>query len=132
MNKRQRIIQKYKGLCQMCFKQTNTTNFKDYPELDHIIPRSLGGSNEEANLSLLCNSCNNKRSNKSGEVLINSLVSNLEILSDFEIIRVLDYEVRNGTVTPEMLTNLKIRVNAAAESFGRKIDRISIEVKNNG
>lgn len=132
MNKRQRIIQKYKGICQMCFKQTNTTNFKDYPELDHIIPRSMGGGNEEANLSLLCNACNNRRSNKSGEVLINSLVSTLENLSDFEVIRVLDYEVRSGTITPEMLADLKTRVNAAAESFGRRIDIISGEVKING
>lgn len=129
MNKRQRVIEKYKGICQMCFKQTNTTNFKDYPELDHIIPRSLGGSNEESNLSLLCNSCNNKRSNKSGEVLLNSLVSNLEYLAGFEVEVVLDYEVRSGTITPKMLADLKTRVNDAAELFNRRIDRISNEVK---
>lgn len=129
MNKRQRVIEKYKGICQMCFKQTNTTNFKDYPELDHIIPRSLGGGNEESNLSLLCNSCNNKRSNKSGEVLLNSLVSNLEHLAGFEVEVVLDYEVRSGTITPKMLADLKTRVNDAAELFNRRIDRISNGVK---
>ena len=36
------------------------------PSVDHVIPRSLGGSDDLANLQLPCWACNNKRGNRGG------------------------------------------------------------------
>lgn len=52
--------------CRLCGE---LVNFRDYcnnidgPTLDHIIPRSLGGSDEIENLRLACRMCNSKRGN---------------------------------------------------------------------
>jgi 5-methylcytosine-specific restriction endonuclease McrA len=52
---RQRVWQRYSGQCAEC-------NATSYLEFDHIIPVAKGGSNEDANVQLLCRGCNSKKS----------------------------------------------------------------------
>ena len=50
---RQRIINRDRGLCQMCGNEGDS--------VDHITPRSQGGTDEDFNLQLLCRSCNSSK-----------------------------------------------------------------------
>lgn len=54
--------------CQMCRRQTppdkRGTYHKRAPELDHIMPLSLGGEHSYRNTQCLCRSCNAAKSNK--------------------------------------------------------------------
>jgi hypothetical protein len=47
-------------ICQLC----GATNEDDRLEVDHIVPRSEGGTNEETNLQVLCARCNRGKSNR--------------------------------------------------------------------
>lgn len=38
-------------------------------ELDHIVPRSKGGTDQSENLQLLCNDCNRRKGNRPMEYL---------------------------------------------------------------
>lgn len=47
-------------VCQLCGKGRDD----DVLEVDHIVPRSLGGSNDPSNLQVLCRTCNRGKSNR--------------------------------------------------------------------
>ena len=51
---RNKILEKYDYKCCFC-------GSKDNLEIDHIVPVFQGGTNEESNLRVLCQSCNGKR-----------------------------------------------------------------------
>jgi hypothetical protein len=57
---RYRVLKKAGGKCELCgaLKQDTTLH------IDHIVPRSRGGSNDESNLQILCFKCNLGKSNK--------------------------------------------------------------------
>jgi 5-methylcytosine-specific restriction endonuclease McrA len=58
-DRRTRLLRKNGSLCYWChetFPQNQLT-------LDHLKPRSRGGSNKLENLRLACFPCNNRRSN---------------------------------------------------------------------
>ena len=58
---REYILEKYNRTCQYC-------GVKDVPlEMEHIVPRSKGGSDRVSNLTLSCRQCNEKKGNKSVE-----------------------------------------------------------------
>jgi 5-methylcytosine-specific restriction endonuclease McrA len=66
-NKRVRVMNKTGGLCWYCGKTLNTSNngnVSDRACLDHVIPQSRGGSNDESNLVPCCRSCNSSKQNK--------------------------------------------------------------------
>lgn len=53
---------KYK--CHLCGKRTNQAGHyldDDYPTLDHLVPKSKGGSDEDYNLATCCRGCNTAR-----------------------------------------------------------------------
>ena len=54
---KENLFGKQKGLCALCNKGTRY----DLMELDHIFPKSKGGSDKENNLQLLCSHCNKKK-----------------------------------------------------------------------
>lgn len=54
---RQRVIDRAQGCCEYCFAQRR---FSSGPfSVEHIIPRSRGGTSELGNLALACQGCNN-------------------------------------------------------------------------
>lgn len=61
---REYILLKWQHACAYC----NATNVP--LELDHIVPRSRGGSDRESNLTLACRSCNQAKGNQSIEVFL--------------------------------------------------------------
>lgn len=60
-NVREYLLEKWGRKCAYCDK-------KEVPfEIEHIIPRSKGGSNRVSNLTLSCNPCNQKKGSKNVE-----------------------------------------------------------------
>ncbi|NJN30457.1 MAG: HNH endonuclease [Synechococcales cyanobacterium RM1_1_8] len=58
---RQRVRQRARFLCEYCHssEEGSTALFT----FDHIVPQSLNGSDDEANLALACTRCNGRRYN---------------------------------------------------------------------
>lgn len=59
-NARKRLYEEQQGICNGC---KNHYLFKDMT-LDHIVPRSRGGTNKIENLQLLCHHCNSTKGNR--------------------------------------------------------------------
>ena len=51
---RERVYNKYNGICQICGKPVN----KNLASIDHIVPLYKGGTNDESNLQLTHDFCN--------------------------------------------------------------------------
>jgi 5-methylcytosine-specific restriction endonuclease McrA len=58
--RKQTLLQRYGNVCYYCGCVTG----KDNLQMDHIVPRSRGGTNAVSNLVLSCESCNKVKSNK--------------------------------------------------------------------
>jgi len=60
-NVRNYLLEKFNHKCAYCGK-------KDVPlEIEHIVPKSRGGSNRVSNLTLSCHDCNQKKGNKTAK-----------------------------------------------------------------
>lgn len=57
---RYRVLALAKGRCALC----GATSKERRIEVDHVIPRSRGGSNDISNLQALCDECNRGKSNR--------------------------------------------------------------------
>jgi hypothetical protein len=57
---RYRLLKKANGRCSLC----GATKKETVLHVDHIVPRSRGGTNDESNLQVLCLKCNLGKSNK--------------------------------------------------------------------
>ena len=57
---RERVLRESKGRCALC----GITKEERPLEVDHIKPRSKGGTNDYENLQVLCSKCNREKSNK--------------------------------------------------------------------
>lgn len=56
---RKRILKKNYGICACCGRKLNPKTMT----IEHIIPLSRGGTNEEKNLTVLCYDCNQRKGN---------------------------------------------------------------------
>ena len=66
VRKRSRIFKKYNGVCSECgvkLQNRDSSNLRTYGTIDHIMPKSRGGTNHDCNLRLLCRKCNMRRGN---------------------------------------------------------------------
>lgn len=66
----EQIIAECGDACHYCRKQTRlnfttSVNAPDHATLDHVVPKSKGGTNDRSNLVLACNACNNAKSDRS-------------------------------------------------------------------
>lgn len=55
---REQIYQRDKGLCQECLRNGRYTTGTD---VDHVIPKSQGGTDSPSNLQLLCRDCHKQK-----------------------------------------------------------------------
>lgn len=60
-----KVVRRDDHVCQVCFRYVPDNEI----EFDHIIPVSRGGPTTVENLRVLCQRCNHKRSNDTGELL---------------------------------------------------------------
>ena len=58
---RQFLRQRARYLCEYCHSPEQSSS--DISTIDHLLPRSLGGSDEPNNLALACRRCNERRYN---------------------------------------------------------------------
>jgi HNH endonuclease len=59
---RRAVIERARGCCEYCFSQSD---FATQPfSIEHVFPRSKGGSNDPENLALSCQGCNAHKYNK--------------------------------------------------------------------
>lgn len=66
-DERQSIYERDGSICQLCDEPVDLdldARAAMSATLDHIVPRSLGGTNEPANLRLAHRACNSKRGNR--------------------------------------------------------------------
>lgn len=56
INKRAKLLKAQKNICGYCKKP-----IKDNPQLEHIIPVILGGSNDISNQIVTCKPCNDRK-----------------------------------------------------------------------
>jgi len=70
-------------------------------EIEHIIPISQGGSNDESNLWLACPICNRHKSDKTTAVDSETTVLALHLSDDPDAIEVRSYWVQAGWHPPE-------------------------------
>lgn len=68
------------GRCAGCAKSFERRNL----ELDHVVPRSKGGSDHGENLQLLCSDCNRRKGNRP----MGYLRSNIQCRELIEALRV--------------------------------------------
>ena len=61
---REYLLLKWSYRCAYCHTEATSTNRW---EIDHIVPRSRGGSDRPANLALSCHACNSAKGNQSAE-----------------------------------------------------------------
>lgn len=63
-DRRKDIWKKTNGLCAHCGKEVSSTS----QTVDHIIPKSMGGGDDQRNLMPLCKRCNGSRENNKIEL----------------------------------------------------------------
>ena len=87
--RRQKLIDKYGGICQQCGVKTNLKDYTNiirhgkkhkkigptFPTIEHIVPRCLNGNGEKNNITLLCSKCNGKNSVQNQREMITAILS---------------------------------------------------------
>ena len=71
---RYRLLKESGGRCSLC----GVTKKERPLDIDHIIPRSKGGKNNEENLQVLCDKCNRSKGNKDDTDFRHDLVDQVE------------------------------------------------------
>lgn len=61
---RRKVFARDRGRCRYCGCQTNSQWLQDHPSIDHIVPRSRGGSNHIGNLVLACRRCDHTKADR--------------------------------------------------------------------
>jgi len=76
---REYLLEKWQRKCAYC-------EAKDIPlEIEHIVPKSKGGTNRVSNLTLACNKCNVKKSNKAVEAFVKDKTKLAKILAKAKV-----------------------------------------------
>ena len=73
ISKRKLLYLQCRGVCPVCGRHlqiTNPKNEETYMTIDHMVPKSKGGTNNIENIRPLCRACNNARGNRDIENLI--------------------------------------------------------------
>lgn len=124
-----KVIKRDGMVCQICEKNLIVGE----EQFDHIIPWSKGGSSDEGNIRLLCESCNKKRSNNfEKEILVNSFLdhvrNNIELsvdqINDLLLSIDLMHEHYSATDKEFSLTDF---ISMVKKATGREVDKEVLE-----
>ena len=92
---RQEIVERFNGICQACGKEglsPLSTDDAFLASIDHIVPLSRGGSNDDDNIQLLCLPCNLSKGQMNMEEFMNHRECVVD-LNDFESVMINKYGV---------------------------------------
>jgi len=126
------IYYKSNGLCAICHKEINL----EEATVDHIEPKSKGGSSKEENLRIVCLECNSRKGSRTGKEkiqMITNITNGLKHVGDKKHV-VLD-SLRLGEITKEEILSAinDTKSNLAeyiASVFG-ELDSIIDDLENN-
>ena len=112
---REYLLEKFERKCSYCGKQNIPL------EVEHIIPKSRGGSNRVDNLCIACNPCNQKKGNKTAEEFGYSHIQKQvkKSLKDCAILNATRWKVY------ELLSNTGLEVECGTGA-GTKRNRINL------
>jgi hypothetical protein len=81
-----RVLKRENQICSVCGKSVPDGNI----HFDHIIPHSKGGSSDEHNIRLLCDDCNQRRSNRfEAEFLVAGAMEHIQPALDLGVLKLL-------------------------------------------
>ncbi len=111
MNKRKEIWLRDGKKCSCCGAKLHIDKTKyddiNYCQLDHIIPKSLGGDNSKDNLRATCKRCNSKRQNKSGTKLIEIYKNKINKTNINKDLMYFEFDVEKNLLSVDDLLELK-------------------------
>ena len=124
-----KVIKRDGMVCQICGKNLIVGE----EQFDHIIPWSKGGSSDEGNIRMLCESCNKKRSNNfEKEILVNSFLdhvrNNIELSVDQidDLLLSIDLMHEHYSVTDKEFS-LNDFISSVKKVTGKKVDKEVLE-----
>lgn len=87
----QRIYDRHRGTCALCGGRTFLNVTQGHPQkatVDHIIPRSRGGTSRMENLQLACERCNREKADRVGPDTVRKLVAERDaLLAEVKLLR---------------------------------------------
>lgn len=114
--------------CQMCNLKLQNDNpeMVNYLQIDHLISKKRGGSNNISNLRPLCKKCNSAKRDRNSIDLGLKLKQDVEnMFKDYQS-RLIKYERNNDVLEKELLKSI---IQEATFNFISKINELIEEVK---
>ena len=116
------LMSKKGFVCDIC--DEDLSDGKKYT-VDHIIPKTYGGSDTVENLEILCLSCNIKRRNRIGARNFYIHMQNIKTtITDKIKPELLSYEKRHGFITNEQIEEMEKFKNEVIEQIELKFKEI--------
>ena len=125
--KRRRILDRDEHRCQVCNKELRLSIESDLStsnaiaQIDHIIPRSLGGKNNDDNLRILCRTCNSSRGNRTSSGLVGYVLNTIENGVSNKYASKLNDEAKLGFIGKE---DINLIEKSLIEEFNKNIRMI--------
>ena len=122
-SKRKCVFDKTEGRCSMCggFLQNETPFLNSYMQIDHLIPKSKGGTNDISNLMPICKSCNSSKRDRTSIDIALSIRNKLDELFRPYIQNLINYEKDNGIFDIDLFSEI---LTKAQDDFNSKVNTI--------
>ena len=130
--KRKIIFESSSKKCCLCNKELhndiNNCFDSNYMQIDHILPKSLNGSNDLSNLRAICKSCNSRRRNLSSDVLKDNIINNANKFEIEKYSSLIIDEFKNNLIDVYDILNFKKEIENNYKKNMECIEKILKEV----
>jgi len=76
--------------------------------VEHILPRGLGGGNNDENLTVICSACNHARGHTYSDLLVNVPHTSEDVISVVQFLHLqLEYQVKSSIQFPELYARFR-------------------------